>query len=126
MTPAASQKRMASMRAEGARSRPRASGLGPQAGEEKRSQRGNGFSHKLVPAALGLALLAFAARADPGWLQRHLYQPGQLIPSGHSSGWQVRAALILAGLVFLGLAFAVRTWGAVLRSALAIALAVAV
>src|SRR5438552_829215 len=87
MTPAASQKRMPSMRAEGARSRPQASGLGPRAGEENRPQRGNGFSHKLAPGALAAGLLVFAARADPGWLQRHLYQPAQLIPSGDSSAF---------------------------------------
>src|SRR5436190_20091769 len=101
MTPVASQKRMASMRADGARSRPRASGVGPRAGEENRSQPGKHFSQKLVPGALGLALLAFAARADPGWLQRHLYQPGHLIPPGDSGAWKFRAALVFAGLVFL-------------------------
>src|SRR4051812_44458131 len=126
MTPAASQKRMASMQAHGARSRPVTSEGAPLPLEETASVRGKGFSQKLLPAAAGVALLGFAARADPAWLQQHLYQPGHYVPPGAAGAWELRGVAVLAALLCLFVAARVRDWGGLLRGAAAIAAAVLV
>lgn len=77
----------------------------------------------LVPATVGSALLVFAARASPLWLQRHAFQPGYFTPPGAGAAWAVRGLLALFGAGLLLLALRLRSWGALLRSGLAILLA---
>ena len=77
----------------------------------------------VVPGTVGSALLVCAARASPLWLQRHVFQPGYFVPPGASAAWVVRGLLVLLGAALLFIALRLRSWGALVRSAAALLLA---
>lgn len=72
-----------------------------------------------------MAVLTFALRADPLFLQRHVFQPGYFVPPGTAAAWTVRAISFAVAALLLVAALRVRSFGAVARGTVAVLLAVA-
>jgi hypothetical protein len=77
----------------------------------------------VLPATVGLAVLAFAVRASPVFLQQRVFQPGYFMPPGAFAAWAVRAVALAVAALLLVAALRVRSLGAVARGSLAVLLA---
>src|ERR1700682_3835358 len=62
----------------------------------------------VLPATVGLAVLAFGLRARPVFLQKRVFQPGYFLPPGAGAAWAVRAVALAVAALLLVAALRVR------------------